>query len=216
MFGLPFDTGHLLALRVFPQNPFAPYATVWHRDPTGRWSLYVDGPRLDTACPRYYGDTFDHVAHVRITLTWIGPWTLRITLDEPGLEWTVVASQTAMLRLCNAIGAAAPLWTWRPRLLISAREALARGLGMGRLRLATEMPSGHHGILMPERMFYVDRSHAVLDGVDFGRATRLTTNPELGGVPLPARGVMVVGQGMWQIADRAEYERTRAETAISY
>ena len=51
VFGLSLDSGHVLALRVFPENDFSPYRTVWHRDPSGRWSIYVDGPRLDTACP---------------------------------------------------------------------------------------------------------------------------------------------------------------------
>ena len=35
VFGLPFDSGHVLALRVFPQSSFGPYITVWHRDPAG-------------------------------------------------------------------------------------------------------------------------------------------------------------------------------------
>ena len=30
-FALPFDSGHVLALRVFPENDFAPYRTIWHR-----------------------------------------------------------------------------------------------------------------------------------------------------------------------------------------
>ena len=30
------DSGHVLALRVFPQGSFAPYRTVWHRDPRGQ------------------------------------------------------------------------------------------------------------------------------------------------------------------------------------
>ncbi|SRR5712692_310799 len=45
VFGLPFDSGHVLALHVFPENDFSPYRTVWHRDPGGRWSIHVDGPR---------------------------------------------------------------------------------------------------------------------------------------------------------------------------
>ena len=49
VFGLPFDSGHVLALRVFPQGSFAPYRTVWHRDPAGRWSIFADAPRLDVA-----------------------------------------------------------------------------------------------------------------------------------------------------------------------
>ncbi len=47
--------GHVLALRVFPENDFAPYRSIWHRTPDGTWSIYVDGPRVDTACPRYFG-----------------------------------------------------------------------------------------------------------------------------------------------------------------
>ncbi|HUZ56448.1 MAG TPA: hypothetical protein VMU94_28480 [Streptosporangiaceae bacterium] len=60
---MPFDTGHVLALCVFPENDFSPYRTVWHRDPGGRWSIYVDGPRLDTGCPRYYGPACQYTGH---------------------------------------------------------------------------------------------------------------------------------------------------------
>jgi len=214
VFGLPFDSGHILALRVFPDNPFAPYATVWHRDPTGKWSIFVDGPRFDTACPRYYAKACDVVAHAKITLTWTEPSTLRVTLDDPKLDWTVTASQSRTLRTLNAMGGAMPLWTWRPKLLVKARQALAHSLGMGRLELAGEMPSGHHGLLMPQRMFYINESRATLDGSDLGNPTRLADNPDIGGVPLPARGVMAIGQAMWRITDREEYERMRAETAL--
>jgi hypothetical protein len=31
VFGLPFDSRHVLALRVFPQSSFGPYRTLWHR-----------------------------------------------------------------------------------------------------------------------------------------------------------------------------------------
>lgn len=43
--GLPFDSGHVLALRVFRENTFGPYQTVRHRDPGGRWSMHADGAR---------------------------------------------------------------------------------------------------------------------------------------------------------------------------
>lgn len=66
--GLPFDSGQYLALRVFPENGFSPYKTVWHRDPEGQWSIFVDGPRFDTACPRYYGPACTHIGHATIEL----------------------------------------------------------------------------------------------------------------------------------------------------
>ena len=49
IFGLPLSSGHVLALRVFPINDFAPYVTVWHMAPDGAWSIYYQAPRPDIA-----------------------------------------------------------------------------------------------------------------------------------------------------------------------
>ena len=200
---------------MFPENPFAPYVTVWHRDPDGRWTIYFDAPRPDIACPRYYAPACERVAQASITVDWTSSSTLRVTVEEPRLEWTVSPRESWMLRQLNGIGAAMPLWTWRRKSLLRARESLARALGMGQLQLAGVMPSGHEGILMPQRMYYIDESSAVLGDGDLGRPVRLSVNPEIGGVPLPARGVLAIGQAMWKITDRAEYDRTRAEIVLS-
>jgi hypothetical protein len=213
IFGLPFDSGHVLALRVFPQNDFAAYRTVWHRTPDGAWSIFVDGPRLDTACPRYYGPACTVVAHTRIDLRWMAPAALRITMDDPELTWSVVASTTRLLRVLNAISPRLPLWTWKRPSLVRARELVAqRMLGMGAIRMHGVMPSGHVGTLMPERMYFINDAAATLDGTDLGRPERAATTPDIGRVTLPARGVLAVGQAAWQILDPAEYQRTRAET----
>lgn len=212
VFGLPFDSGHILALRVFPENDFGPYCTLWHRDPNERWSIYVDGPRLDTACPRYYGAACEHTGYAHLGLTWTGQATLRVTMDAPSLDWTLTASSTPLLSTLNAISAALPVATWRPRSLVRARERLASALGMGHMEMAGVMPSGHTGTLMPQRMYFIEDSRAVLDGVDLGRPARVQDNPKIGNVPLPARGVLAIGQAVWQILDPVEYERTRSET----
>jgi hypothetical protein len=213
VFGLPFDSGHVLALRVFPENDFGPYRTLWHRDANGRWAIYVDGPRLDTACPRYYGAACEHTGHGRIGLVWTGPATLRVTMDAPSLEWTLTARSTRLLSVLNAVSARLPLITWRPAALVHARERLARALGMGHLEMSGVMPSGHTGTLMPQRMYYVDEADAVFDGMDLGNPTRVAENPKIGEVFLPARGVLAIGQAAWKILDPVEYARTRAETA---
>jgi hypothetical protein len=214
VFGLPFDSGHVLALRVFPQNDFAPYRTVWHRDPQGRWAIYVDAKRIDIACPRYYGAACERTARAQIRVEWTGPASLRVTMDAPPLEWTLSAIDTPLLRALNAVSARLPEWTWRPAPLLRARELLAsRVLGMGDLRLFGKMPSGHVGTLMPQRMYLIEESRAVLAGADLGRPTRAAENPRIGDVALPARGVLAVGQAAWVILDQEEYERTRAETA---
>jgi hypothetical protein len=113
VFGLPFDSGHVLALRVFPENDFSPYRTVWHRAPDGEWSIYVDGARLDTACPRYYGPACAYTGFAKINLEWTGPVSLRITMDDPALEWSLVATETTTLRVLNFMSPHMPLWTWR-------------------------------------------------------------------------------------------------------
>lgn len=206
--GLPFDSGHVLALRVFPQGSFSPYRTVWHRSPTGDWSIYVDGPSADVACPRYYGAACSRIAHASIRLSWTGPRSLHVSVDDPSLEWELTAARSLRLGLLNPISAALPLWTWRPPSLLRARERLAQALGMGELSLSGVMPSGHVGVLMPQRMHFVDEASATLQGVDLGSPTRAEVNPTIGSVPLPARGVLAIGQAMWPIRDQEEYDRT--------
>lgn len=213
VFGLPFDSGHVLALRVFPENDFSPYRTLWHRDPQGQWSIYVDGARLDTACPRYYAPACVHTGFARIALEWTGPAALQVTMDEPSLDWTLVARETATLRIVNALNSRLPLWTWKSRSLLRARELLAgRILGMGDLHMSGTMPSGHAGVLMPQRMYFIDEARAILRGEDLGRPASVATNPRIGDVPLPARGVLAIGQAAWKILDPVEYARVRAET----
>ncbi|WP_063824734.1 hypothetical protein [Nocardia pseudovaccinii] len=200
VFGLPFDSGHILALRVFPENDFGPYKTVWHRDPDGRWSIFVDGDRLETACPRYYGPACDYTGFATIRVAWTGPASLRVTVDEPALDWTLTAHETAALHMLNAVGGHLPLATWRSRSLVRAREMIASALGMGHVSMAGVMPSGHVGILMPQQMYLIAQSTAVLDDRDLGHPARLDTNPVIGDVALPARGVVAIGQAMWQAA----------------
>jgi hypothetical protein len=212
--GLPFDSGHVLALRIFPENDFGPYKSLWHRDPEGNWSIHVDGPRLDTACPRYYGAACKQTGFAHLELTWTGPATLQVTMDEPALQWTLTASSTTSLDLLNTLSAAMPMASWRPRALLRAREGMARLLGIGEIELSGVMPSGHTGTLMPKQMYFIDESRAVLGGMDLGQPTHLAQCPTIGSVPLPARGVLAIGEAVWDILDPVEYEQTRSETSM--
>jgi len=62
-------------------------------------------------------------------------------------------------------------------------------------------------------MYFVEEATATLEGADLGRPTHAKPNPVIGEVPLPARGVLAIGQAMWRILDPVEYERTKGEPA---
>lgn len=215
IFGLPFSSGHVLALRVFPENDFSPYITIWHRDPAGSWAIHYDAVVAHVACPRYYGAASRVIAPAHIDVTWEGPDRLRVRMDRPALEWTVEARETPVLRVMNAMSRRLPFWTWKYEALRIPREWMAWTLGLGRIKLAGVMPSGHFGVLMPQRMYFIERSDAVLDGENLGRAARVRPNPRIGEVPLPARGVLAVGQAHFRIGDAEEYERTRREVGAA-
>lgn len=120
VFGLPFDSGHVLALRVFPENDFGPYRSLWHRDLDGRWSIYVDGPRLDTACPRCFGPACDETSLRRIDVDWTGPASVQVRMDSPADDWSLTATEPPTLALLNAAHGVMPLTTWRSPLLVHA------------------------------------------------------------------------------------------------
>lgn len=205
----------MLALRVAPEGDFGPFRTIWHRDPLGRWSIHVDADRLDIACPRYFGAACAYTGHARIEVAWTGPASLHVSMDDPAVDWDLTVSSSPLLDVVNAVNGALPLASWRPTPFIRARELLARVLGMGRLELHATMPSGHVGTLIADRLYFIERSRASLGGIDLGRPVHVDVNPRIGAFPLPARGAFVVGQGIWEILDEAEYQRTLRATVAS-
>lgn len=209
---LPFSSGDLLALRVWPQSDFGPYVSVWHRSPDGEWSIYSDGPSLETTCPRYWSPAVQQTELATINITWTGPNELRVEMEEPQLEWTMTISAPVLLKGLNAVSSVLPLWSWKPASLRRVREWIAeRFLGMGDLRFSFIMPSSHDTIIMPEEVFFIEESDAELNGRSLGDSVRLKTNPTIGDVPLPTRPTFVLGQAHMQITNPAEYRRTREE-----
>jgi len=176
VFGLPFDSGHVLALRVMPESSIAPYRSLYHRDPLGNWALYVDGPKV-CACTRYYGAACSLTGHTRIQLEWTGPASLRVNMKHPPLDWTLTATSDRRLDLINAVNAVLPLSSWRSSLLLRVRERLAKALGLGELELSGITPSGDVETLMPEQIYFIEESSAALDGVELGRPIHLHENP---------------------------------------
>lgn len=212
VFAAPFDSGHVLALRVFPENDFAPYRTIWHRTPNGQWSIFVDGPRIDTACPRYYGAAAVRSVPAKTRLTWHGPMRLHIHMDDPPLDWEVVMTEHLLVRAVNAVSSAIPETLWRKPAMLRLFEVAADKLfDLGDVTLSGQVPNGHFGVLMPRRMYPIGEMRATLEGADLGRPARAPSNPMIGDLRLPARPTFAVGGAYFEMKDPVEYERTIAE-----
>jgi len=200
VFALPFDSGHVLALRVLPEANLDPYRSLWHRDPEGDWAVYVDAP-AGCACTRYYGSACALTAHARIEVGWTGPTAVLVSMDHPSVDWTFTITPDWRFDLVNAVNRRLPLDTWRSQALIRAREWAAKALGLGDLQLHGKTPSGHVGTLMPEQIYPIKTSRAIFDGIDLGQLIGLRENPRIGPLPLPTRGVLVIGRGMWDMSE---------------
>ena len=198
VFGLPFDSGHVLGLRVITQSNVAPYRSLYHRDPEGNWGLYIDGPEA-CACSRYYGAVCKLIGHTRLQVHWTGPATVHVALNEPAIDWTFTARADWRFGIVNAINSRLPLATWRSRALVRARELAASALGLGDLELSGLTPSGHVQTLMPGAIHLIDESTASIEGTDLGQPVQLTENPRIGSLPLPTRGVLVTAQAAWEL-----------------
>jgi hypothetical protein len=163
---LPFSSGHLLGLRVFPENDFAPYKSVWHRTPAGNWSIYNDGPSLKTTCPRWWGPALEHTELAPIELTWMGPNTIHVEMEHPRLDWTMKMAAPLFLRVLNAMSATIPLWMWKFSLQQRMGEWIAkRLLKMGNdIRFTITTPSEQDAILIPGPQYFIETSEAVVPG----------------------------------------------------
>jgi hypothetical protein len=63
--GLPFASGHILGRRRWTASSVGDrFTSVWHRDPTGRWTFYESVP-CQVACSRYFGNDVERFVKVR-------------------------------------------------------------------------------------------------------------------------------------------------------
>ena len=192
--GLPFASGHVLALRRFPASSIGPaYTSVWHRDPAGRWEFWQDQPD-DQACSRYFGSALAGTRRAHIELDWPGESTLQITIAEAGFTWTVTLGASAATRALNAIGTLVPDWAWRaPSVLAVMGPAAGKALHAGRVAMIGRAPNGHAFAANPQRIWLIAKSSARLGDQQFGPPGPLGQQARLGDFWIPQRGVFAIG-----------------------
>ena len=62
-------------------------------------------------------------------------------------------------------------------------------LGTGKMNLAGKTPNGHEFIANPQRVWLIDSSRAVINGLDAGRVGPLDQQARLNDFLIPQRGV---------------------------
>lgn len=187
--GLPFTSGHYLALRHFPASSLgAGYRSVWHRDPRRRWTVYADAPP-EQSCARYLGPALSAACSARIGITWTGDRTLTVEVEDR-LTWNLEIASTVATRMLSAFGGVLPDRALGMSRLLRAMGLVAGPLlGVGRVNLVGRMPAGQLYHAIPHRVWSVAHSTAVLDGEDLGPIGALSEQDSLGDFQLPQRGI---------------------------
>lgn len=200
--GLPFSNGHYLALRQFPATTFAPaYVSVWHRDPSCRWTFYATTPGQQS-CARYFSSaTPNDPVQCDIDVTWESAWSLVVHI--PGLlRWSVEMQNTWATRLLTSIGGRLPEAAWtNPATLSMISKIAGPTLGVGDIRLTGTAANGQRYMVAPKTMWAVTASQAVLGDLDLGPTGPLMRQARLGDFRLPQRGIGVLGSGHFENYD---------------
>ena len=167
--GVPFRSGHILGMRRFPASSIGPgYTSVWHRSPDGRWVIYQDqGPRV--TCPRAFGPGIDDAPTVPIAVDWVAAdrFTVQIETAEKQLHWEIPLSVSVVTRVLSATASILPRFIRQhPVALAVISRVAGSSLRAGRLRLNGTTPSRQEFFADLRRVWLIEGSTAVIDGVD--------------------------------------------------
>lgn len=199
--GLPFGSGHLLALRRFPASSIGPgYRSVWHRNPSGRWTFFQDVEAAH-GCTRYFGAAVAEVASATIEIDWVGPEQFSVTVTDAAhrLDWHVALSSSPISRAISAVSQRLPRAVWRSGWFLAAMGAAAGPLlGAGNVRLAGRAPNGQRFVARPLMVWLIADSKATLDGVDLGNLGPSPSPGRMGDFRIPQRGVFAIGNAFFR------------------
>ncbi len=213
--GLPFASGHYLALRVFPATSFSPgYRSVWHRDPDGVWTFYATTPGPQS-CARFFSSaSANDAVQCDIDVAWVTPWS--VSVEIPGLlQWHLDLGATASTRLMSALAPRLPAAAWTNRLALGViGRAAGPAMGAGSVRLSGLAPNGQRFMIAPTRFWAVTGSRAAFRGEELGPVGPLPTQARLGGFRAPQRGFFVVGGGRFETFDPSRHRAVARTVSI--
>jgi hypothetical protein len=215
--GVPFRSGHILAMRRFPVSSVGPgYTSVWHRDPAGRWVIYQDQePRY--TCPRAFGPQIDDAPTVPIAVEWMDSdrFAIDIVTEGTRLHWEIRLSENAVTRALNAAASILPRFLrHRPVPLAVIGRAAGSLLRAGRVRLTGTVPSRQDFFADLRRIWLIEGSTAVIDGVDLGEPGPLSEQAHLADFWLPQRGLFAIGGSFFELYDPARHLQVASRSEV--
>lgn len=199
--GLPFATGHYLALRVMLATSIGPpYRAVWHRAPDGHWTIFTTNPP-DLSCPRYFGAGATSERVPAIEITWPGDETLLVEMGDR-ISWRIELAGTGATRMMSAMGSAMPGGAWDSDAILDGMGPMAGGfLRSGRIRLRGTTPNGPWFRAAPLQIWRIVGGRATVDGVDLGALGPLPEQIRLGDFWMPQRGLFFAGRASFEARD---------------
>ena len=211
--GLPFSSGHVLALRRFPVTSVGPgYTSVWHRDPRGEWTFYSTAA-AHLGCSRYFGMNALASIQTDVRISWTAPARFRVFVPAAALEWDVAVGQTRATQIMNAVAALLPGAAWRSPTFLAAMGRMAGPfLGVGRVGLQGRVPNGQRFVANPRVLFRVLESRAALKGIDLGSPGPVAPQAQLGDFWIPQRGMFAIGGAYFESFDPARHSARTART----
>jgi hypothetical protein len=193
--GLPFKSGHVLAMRRFPVSSVGPgYKSVWHRSPNNKWVLYVNVPPRQ-ACPRYFGAIATETIETDILVDWPAPFRMHVAMPALSFDWEMTARSTWATQLMNAAGKLLPNAAWHNPAVLAAMGVVAGPLlGVGHVQLQGSVPNGQHFTVVPRFIWLVTESRARMGGEDLGPPGSIYPQVHAGDFWIPQRGILAIGQ----------------------
>lgn len=197
--GLPFASGHVLALRRFPASSLGyGYTAVWHRTPEGCWTFWSDVDP-DLSCARYFGEAVSEVGIRPIRVTWKGSHALRVTVGDGLVDWWMSLRATFTTVMMNGLAQLVPDAIWKhPPFVRALGRVGGVVLGAGRIGLAGRTPNGQAFCASPTRVWRIAASNARVGGVALGSPAPLREQARLGDFAIPQRGIFAIGRSYFE------------------
>jgi len=130
------------------------------------------------------------------------------------IEWHVALGTSLRTQLLNTIAGVIADRVWQvPAVLRVMGVAAKATLGTGRLNLTGLTPNGHRFNHNPRRLWLIESSHAVVDGVSVGPTGPLANQASVGDLLLPQRGLFAVAR--MRLEQPPQSRGTRASPAAS-